>query len=506
MKVSTRIYNWLTGTKPEPKRRARRSYGAANANRLNSGWTVVPTTANYEIRTSLAALQGRSRELFRDNAYFKKYAAMVQNNVIGPKGIKLQCTATKLDGQLNTKLNTKVEEAFEDWGHRETCTASGKLNWKAVQRLVARTLPRDGEVLIQKIQAQNKYGFSLKFWDVTYLDPTFNDTRPGGNRVIMSVEIDADYRPVAYWLTTPASDINFANRSRTRQRVRVPAEQMIYVGIGEESQVRCVPWVHAVTVDAKNIDEYDLGVITSAKMTAMSGGFFKKSENDGLPAFTGGEDGEGDELAPEIEMSPASFTTLPDGYEFQQFDPKQPTQNHAAFKKTVVMKLAIGLDVFYFSLSGDMEAVNFSSARLGLGEEHDMWRVVQEIIVTQFCREVYHEWVRSAFLSGALDLTAREFQQVQNPSWRPRGWQYFDPTKEIAANVQGLKNKLLRLRDVIEENGGDFEEHLRGIAADEAFAKSIGLELAYDESTTAPPPPDTAGEPAKDKSKSAAAA
>jgi capsid protein len=70
--------------------------------------------------------------------------------------------------------------------------------------------------------------------------------------------------------------------------------------------------------------------------------------------------------------------------------------------------------------------------------------------------------------------------QVQNPSWRPRGWQYFDPTKEIAANVEGLKNKLLRLRDVIEENGGDFEEHLRGIAADEAFAKSIGLELTYD--------------------------
>jgi capsid protein len=135
MKVSTRIYNWLTGTKPEPKRRARRSYGAANANRLNSGWTVVPTTANYEIRTS-SRLCGRSRQLFRDNAYFKKYAAMVQNNVIGPKGIKLQVQATKLDGSLNTKLNTKVEAAFEDWGHRETCTVSGKLNWKAAQRLV----------------------------------------------------------------------------------------------------------------------------------------------------------------------------------------------------------------------------------------------------------------------------------------------------------------------------------------------------------------------------------
>jgi lambda family phage portal protein len=237
MKVSTRIYNWLTGTKPEPKRRARRSYGAANANRLNSGWTVVPTTSNYEIRTSLAALRGRSRQLFRDDAYFKKFASMAKNNIIGPKGIKLQVQATKIDGSLNTKLNAKIEAAFEDWGHKETCTVSGKLNWKAAQRLFVKQLARDGEVLVQKVQAANAFGFSLKFWDVSYLDETYNDTRPGGNRVMMSVEVDANDKPVAYWLTTPASDINFANRSRTRQRIRVPAEQMIHAFLVERGRV-----------------------------------------------------------------------------------------------------------------------------------------------------------------------------------------------------------------------------------------------------------------------------
>jgi lambda family phage portal protein len=322
----------------------------------------------------------------------------------------------------------------------------------------------------------------------------------------MSVEVDADHRPVAYWLTTPASDITFAKRME-RQRIRVPADQMIHAFLvsEDESQARGVPWAHAVTIDAKNLDEYDLGVITSAKMTAMSGGFFKKIVPDGETQFTGGEDDEGNEIAPEVEMSPASFLTLPDNYEFQQFDPKQPTQNHAAFKKTVVMKIAIGLDVFYFSLSGDMEAVNFSSARLGLGEEHDMWRVAAGFRHHELLPRRLSRMGAVGVPRRCLDLTAREFMQVQNPSWRPRGWQYFDPTKEIAANVEGLANKLLRLRDVIEENGGDFEEHLRGIAADEKFAKSIGLELTYAPTAkAAPPPDDTADEPAKDKSKSAA--
>jgi capsid protein len=57
----------------------------------------------------------------------------------------------------------------------------------------------------------------------------------------------------------------------------------------DESQARGVPWAHAVTIDAKNLDEYDLGVITSAKMTAMSGGFFKKIIPEGETQFTGVE-------------------------------------------------------------------------------------------------------------------------------------------------------------------------------------------------------------------------
>jgi capsid protein len=216
MKVSQRIYNWFTGG--PSRKRAKRTYAASNRNRLNSGWTTVPTTSNYEIRQSLFALRGRARQLCRDDAYFKKFLSMAQNNIVGPKGIKLQVQAAKADGSLNTKLNTKVEQAFEEWGHKETCTVSGKLNWKAAQRLFVRTLARDGEVLVQKVGANNKFGFSLKFWDVSYLDEMWNVTHTNGNRVIMSVEVDEDHRPVAYWLTTPASDITFTKRQE-RQRI-----------------------------------------------------------------------------------------------------------------------------------------------------------------------------------------------------------------------------------------------------------------------------------------------
>jgi lambda family phage portal protein len=485
----------------------RRSYKGANLNRLNSDWTVTPTSANYELRTSLRALRGRARQLSRDNSFFKKFLSMAQANVIGPRGVKLQVGAKMPDGSLNAELNKKVEDAFADWGHKETCSISGKLNWVAAQRLFVRHLARDGEVLVQKVTPNSGYGFALKFWDVSYLDEMYNETSRNGNRIIMSVEIDDNNKPVAYWLTTPPSDIMFAKRME-RTRTRIPADQMIHAFMvnDDESQVRGVTWFHSAMLDGKNLQEYDEGVITSARMTANAGGFIRRAESDEYE-LAGEEDDDGEEKDIELEMAPASFLKLPDGYEFQQFDPKQPTQNHAEYKKTVVMGVAIGLDVFYFSLSGNMEAVNFSSARLGLGEEHDMWRMVQDFVATNFCREVYHSWISAAVLSGALRLNQREFAQVQNPSWRPRGWQYFDPMKEINANVTGLANNMLSLRDVIEEQGGDLEEHFQKIKAERELAMEYGIDLTYVTKTTATEPgptdPNAADGPNAEKPKPA---
>ena len=60
------------------------------------------------------------------------------------------------------------------------------------------TMARDGEFLCRFIDANNPFGFALKFYDVAYLDETYNEVLKSGNRIVMSVEVNAYDRPVAY--------------------------------------------------------------------------------------------------------------------------------------------------------------------------------------------------------------------------------------------------------------------------------------------------------------------
>lgn len=458
-------------------RQLARMYEAAKISRADTNWTVTPTTANYEIRVSLRTLRARARQQSRDNSHFKKFLTLVKNNVVGPKGFQLQVRARLKDGSLNVKLNKSIEESFWDWTHRETCSASGKLSWIDAQKLFVSTLARDGEVLVQKIYPKNnKFGFALKFIDVSYLDETYNEIARNGNRIIMSVEVDDDDKPTAYYLTTPPSDYLYHDRRR-KVRVRVPAEEIIhsFLHTEDESQVRGVTWFHAALADAQNLKGYRDGVITSARAAACT--FATITPPDDGELAEENTDDEGNRLPIEIEVQPLSVHELPPGYTMNAFDPKQPTQNHAEFHKSMMMQVAIGLDVNYFSLAGDMEAVNFSSARVGLNEERDVWRGVQDFAADHFCREVFHAWLEAAFLVGALDVSARDLKEIRNPLFRGRSWSYIDPAKDVAANVQALENKLATYTDVLAEQGIDLIEHLETLKSEKELAAKYGVAL-----------------------------
>jgi lambda family phage portal protein len=477
-KLSQRVYDAIFPPKANTSKRHKREYGAAKVNRLNADWTVRPTTANWNLRQSLHILRARARQMCRDTSHFAKFLIMCRQNIIGPKGIQLKCQARMKDGKtLDVMLNKQVEEVFWQWSHRETCTISGKLDWRAAQRLFVTHLARDGEVLVQKVAADNEFGFALKFWNVDYLDEMFNQRHSNGNRIIMSVEIDDNDKPVAYWLRTPPSDVMFSVKQQM-VRVRIPAEQMIHAFLvqDDESQVRGVTWFHAALLDAKNLHGYKEGVIMSARLTANTFGIWEKSDPDEV-TFTGQENEDGVEKDIEMDVAPLSMNIGPDGYKFNQFDPKQPTQNHAEFYRSIVRDLAISVGTSYFSLQGDMEVVNFSSARVGLEEERELWQGLQDFVITTFCREVYHEFLRSATLNRKLNLTAEQFKELQNPKWKPRGWGNIDPLKDMSADVMGLESKLTTYTRVLARDGVDLVDHLEELASEQALAAAMGIDL-----------------------------
>ena len=473
---SERLNHWWNGTKP--KTQAKRSYEAARVNNQNSNWSTSPTGANYEQRVSQAALRARSRQSGRDNGTVANFFRIMQSNVIGWKGIRLQCRASFGDGRLKVELNNSVEAAWKDWGHAETCTLSGKLDWKRVQKLILKHTLRDGEFLAQMIDdPSNPFGFSLKIWDVNWLDETYNATLPNGNRVIMSVEVDANDKPVTYWLTTPPTEINFTVR-RARTRTPIPADQMIHSGFlcDDETQTRFAPWSHAGQVKLKNMDGYEGGVIQSARMAGNVFGFIEEEVSDG-EEYNGQESNDGTPIQPVIDVSNLSINRLNPGQKFTQMDPKQPTQNHSAFMKTQGVQTGAAFGLPYFLLFGDWEATNYSSSRGGLGEAKQLWKDLQEFIAETFCRRVYHEWLRRAWLAGKLNITAANFAELQNPKWIGRGWDYIDPLKDGKADELRLRNRLATPSEILAEQGIDYGDFLDRWDSDRKLAAAKGIDI-----------------------------
>ena len=482
-KLAVRLYDAIF---PPKAATHKRGYQAGRVSRANADWTTERSTANYDLRRDLANVRARSRDAAHNHGHFRKFLGLTVANVIGNKGVLLQPNARDSQGSLNTDLNKRVLDAWKLWGHRETCTISGKLDWLGVQRLVVTQLARDGEFLVQKVEADNPFGFSLRVWDVNWLDETYEVMSvPGGNRIIMSIEVDDNDKPVAYWLTPP-NEYGYSHR-RDRQRTRIPADQMIhgFIVTEDETQVRGIPWGHAALIEENDLKSYKTGVSDVARMATHTLYNIEQEIVDG-EVYTGDEDDEGNATLPIIDTRRMSVNFLPPGHKMSMLKPEQPTQNHSAYVKTCLMDVATALGLPYFMLAGDMEAVNFSSSRVGLDDAREGWKGIQDFVSVHLCREVFHAWARSAMFTGGLKVKGREFAEIQNPAWRARGWKYIDPTKDVNADISKLENNLTTWTDVLNEQGIDLIELLEKRKAEIELARSYGIDLVIAPKTAAP--------------------
>ncbi|HEY0545310.1 MAG TPA: phage portal protein [Pyrinomonadaceae bacterium] len=480
----------------EKRRALRRSYDAARVDRLSRDFTVVNTSNNFELRRSLRFLRARSRDLARNNDYVKKFLSMVRNNVAGPTGMKLQVRARDKNGELDQVLNRTIETAWKQWCHKENASLNGKLSWTAIQRKHINAIARDGESLLRICDADNPFGFSLKFYSADWLDETFNERLPNGNRVIMSVELDENDRPVAYHLTPPPSDYLFLDRdAKANWRTRVPAEEIIHSFLmddensDDDTQVRGVPWIHTAIKRLKILGAYEEAELVAARVGACKMGFFKQ-ETPEEEEYTGEEDDEEDRSNPNLphNAEAGQFDLIPAGYTFESYDPTHPNTSYPSFIKGVLRGIAAGMDVTYFSLAEDLEGVNYSSARIGLLSERDTWRGLQHFQIEELQRRVFLAWLRSAMMTGAVNIRVADYKRLQEPHFQPRGWRWIDPYKEIQAAKMAVEEGFDARTDVIGEQGGDFEEKMTTLAHEQKVIKEKGVVLGAKDSKASAPP------------------
>jgi lambda family phage portal protein len=482
-------------------KKATRTYAAARPSRLTVGLGFSSSSANSELHSSLRTLRDRSRQLIRDSAYAKRAKKIVVDNVIGT-GIGMQAGVRATRGELRKQVNTAISDAFWKWCDADSCHTGGQLHFCDLERQVMGQVFEAGEIIIRL--HFERFGRSDVPLALEIIEPErLADDRaePGplasGAKCVQGVEVDKHYRPVAYWLrTVHPGEHRFSVHDVDRVE-RVPAAEIIHLRLVDRwPQVRGEPWLHAVISKLADINGYTEAEIVAARAASMYFGTIE-SEDDAEGFGEEQEDG-----TYQLPLEPGMVEKLRPGEKLNFVNPNRPNSALDPFLRYMLREMAAGTGVSYESLSRDYSQSNYSSSRLALLEDRDAWRAIQQWFIRNFRDRLHKVWLQQAVLARAIEgLPVIEYatdpSKFEAVAFKPRGWSWVDPTKEVEAFKEAVKAGFTTVSDVIAQTdpqGRDAEEvlELRRRELDEMAE----LELEFDTSPEAYAKPESAPAPA----------
>jgi len=467
-----------------------RIYQAARSSRLTSGWATSTTSADSELSASLTALRNRSRALVRDAAYAKRAKVVVQNNVIGA-GIGMQGQVMSSRDTLREDVNTAIEEAWRDWSCSEYCHTGGTLHFCDLERALMGQVFDAGEVFVRKHYRPFGGGeipFALEMIEAERIADEFSypPSAAAGAIIKMGIEVDRYGRPLAYWLRQRHPGELRVLPGEADKLERVPAEQILHLRLVDRwPQTRGEPWLHAVARKLHDMDGYSEAEIVAARGSANYLNTIETAEGEHPlatpvdPSNPGGEQ--------EVITEPGMTLRLAVGEKMNFNNPSRPNTALDPFMRYMLREVAAGTGVSYESLSRDYSQSNYSSSRLALLDDRDLWRMLQQWFLRNFRLPLHKEWLRSAVLARAVaPVRVEEYavdpKKFEAVLFKPRGWSWIDPTKEVEAYKEAIKAGFTTVTDVIAQTGGgqDIEDVLQ--QRDRELKLMDDLDLEFDTS------------------------
>lgn len=459
-----------------------RAYEAGKVSRLTQDWLTTYQTIDSDIRSNLANVRQRARDLVKNDGLARRYLNLCKVNIVGPKGFKLQMNAKEpRNGKMvpDVVANMKIEEAWNEFVKAENCSVNGRHSFRAICDQLVGYRKVDGEAFLRIISRKSApHGILLEIVPTELIDEQYNERLTDNSAVKMGVELDAWRRPVAYHIRKidQASEVMSIIPSRERS-VRVPASEMIhYFDQTWADQTRGMSDIAPSMVRLRHLSGYEEAAVINARISAAKGGFFsnKSSEPGASNEFSGDRTDSDGNI--QIDVEPGKMSDIGDK-QFTPWDPTFPHAQHEMFVKTEGKMIAAGLNVAYASLSNDLSEANYSSNRVGLLDEREMWKHEQEEFIEQVLTRVFSAWLESALLKGVITLPFAKFDQFNKPTWSGRRWAWIDPQKDLEAIRTELDLKITSLYDVIGERGEDLEQIFSDIAEVKLLAEKYGITL-----------------------------
>jgi lambda family phage portal protein len=441
-----------------------RKFEAAAGGRRTDGWkTSGGSSVNAEIGPALHIVRDRTRDLSRNNPYAKRAVSGITANLVGT-GIIVQASGDR------EKQVANANALWRDWSESTDCDADGLHDFAGLQSLAFKTAVESGESLVVRKWRKKSDGYQIPVpFQIQVLEGDYIDTAKtmqiDTGWILQGVEFDQKGRRVAYWLFTQHPGEQLLNFKKGLVSQRVPARDVRHLfRVDRAGQVRGMPWGAACVIRLRDFDEYEDAVALRMKIAACFSAFVRDLEapTDDAAAKNSMSD----------KLEPGAIEILPPGKTVEF--PNMPAVNDDGHSIRSLRAIAMGYDVTYELLSGDLSNVNFSSGRMGWIEFHrniEQWR--WHMFIPRFCAPVWGWFKEAAEMVGA-DL------EGTRPTYTPPRREMIDPTKEVPATRDEARAGLKSLSEAIREQGRIPAEVFKEMKQDADTLDKLGLKLDSD--------------------------
>lgn len=266
----------------------------------------------------------------------------------------------------------------------------------------------------------------------------------------------------------------------------VPASSVAHVFSQREiGQIRGEPWLTRAIIKIAELDQFTDAELIRKKMTAMIA-FFVEMPQDENAIILQEEDENGNlidvdamgnpiddpfDLLPEVE--PGATLPLPAGAKITQTQTADVGGTFDPFIRQVMREICAAVSVPYELITNDWSGVNDRLARVSLLKFYQQVKQWRQMMVRQFCRPMWRQFLNAAYESGAWTppegKTVADFMNVE---WIGDPFPHIHPVQDVQADAAAVKAGFKTRSQVIRERGGSpetvREERAAELAADDA--------------------------------------
>jgi len=449
------------------KNTVNRKYEGAAHGRRTDGFPVNNLSANKDIGRDATLLRQRTKYLYQNTTNAKRAINAIANGMVGT-GIQLTINSS------DKRAEAYLRKLWLLFAEETTCDFNERLDFYGIEKLVAKTYKRDGELLILRRRvplSENPIGIQLQALEMEFLATYLNDQRlSGGGYIMNGIEYDSRGKVKAYWLFQRHPSEWWT------EPVRTLAEDVIHpLDVDYPGQNRGVPSGSATIIEEKDLDEYEDAELMGKKTQASFAMARVTLDSDKLDGNINPEDYDANEDLEKIE--PGTIYRLYPGEQLQSMTPPAAAGNED-YKKGKQRSIASGYEVTYEMMTGDLSEVNFSSGRMGWIEHQrclDHWQWMT--LIPGFCKRVLKWFLEQVPLIPGSPLL--RLPDDLTFAWTPPKREMLDPVKESAAKVKLLRAGLVSWTDTVKSSGDNPEEVLAQIKRDIKAFKDAGVEAEW---------------------------